>query len=114
MDLGPQGELIFEDRLEARVAADMLKRAGRPDLIDEMRPPLSNPSISYLEFGRRMNEYMKGQPEEGIHRIFDHGAANEVLTILVKKSNLDFPFRPALAGSRRNYMGAKLAEFSEK
>ncbi len=114
MDFGEKGELIFEDELEARVAVELLNGAGRSDLVDHVRPPLNNPGIGYFEFSRRMRDLRHGQVEEGVHRVEEPDALIEIVKTLVKTSNMHYTFRTNRAGTRRDFMGAKLRELHKK
>ena len=110
MDFGENGELIFEDRIEARVAAELFNNAGRQDLVDQMVPPLSQPTISWFQFGMAIAEQRIGKnPHDGIHRI-EGDAAVDALKLLVDVSRMNHRVKPERTGTRKDYMGAKLIE----
>jgi hypothetical protein len=54
-------EVVFEGTLEARVAAQLLTDAGRADLLNDIAPPIDNPSIGRLEFVAQLGNEQKGR-----------------------------------------------------
>jgi hypothetical protein len=114
MDYGRSGEMIFEDRLEARVAAQLLKDAGRSDLVEHMQPPLARPYISFGEFAKAMRNLRKGVAEEGVHRIEEPEIVQEYIDVLGASSNLNNHLPAEKTGRRKDYMGAKLLEFRRR
>lgn len=108
MRSGPNCTVIFEGKTEARIAAQYLKTAAHPELVEGITPPIEPARIGPLGFLATLVQEQRGVRDETLYTS-SPGSCEIIASILFKSAGTFFESEPVFR--RQHFLNKMMAGY---